>query len=304
MTAARQIDLPLQEKLTRPRQPPRSFEGVLVERGQARSILTRSRVPTMDLAINPYTGCGFGCSYCYAVFMCRSLGRPVDDWGRVFRAKTNLREVLGRELRRHKGADARIFISSVTDPYQPVEKELRLTRAALEELDASRRKPARVMVMTKSPLVLRDADLLGRLKADVGVSLAPLDDELGPFLEPRSPPIEARLRALKGLVEAGVKTYAFVGPIFPHLSEQPARVERLFEGVYGAGTREVYVAWLNLRHQARQRLLANLRGAPRNLVAKYYLRPDGGPKQRLEPFVLGSLKKLGLKMRTDRIIDH
>lgn len=144
MTAARQIDLPLQEKLTRPRQPPRSFEGVLVERGQARSILTRSRVPTMDLAINPYTGCGFGCSYCYAVFMCRSLGRPVDDWGRVFRAKTNLREVLGRELRRHKGADARIFISSVTDPYQPVEKELRLTRAALEELDASRRKPARV----------------------------------------------------------------------------------------------------------------------------------------------------------------
>ncbi len=303
MIASEQMELPLGDGEEPPRAAPSVIDGIAIDETRARSILTPSRVPTMDFAINPYFGCGFGCSYCYAVFMCRSSGRPVEDWGRFVRAKVNLREVLGRELRRGKAAGARIFMSSVTDPYQPAEGKLGLTRAALELLVTDSRARG-VTIMTKSPLVLRDMDLLKRLKADVGLSLAPLDDELGPYLEPRGSSTKARLETLRRLNDSGLETYAFVGPVFPHLEKRPERIERLLQGVRDAGTREVYVAWLNVRPDARRRMLAKLRGAPSGLVKKYYVHPDRGPKRRMEPAIRRSLEKIGLRMRSERIIDH
>ena len=274
-----------------------------VEQVEARSVLTRSRVPGMDYAINPYFGCGFGCSYCYAVFMCRYQDRDPATWGSFVRAKVNAPEVLSRELRRKGRRDASVFLSSVTDPYQPAEEALGLSRACLEQLvRACHRGP--VMVMTKSPLVTRDLDLLAQLDAEVGFSVAPLDDEMGPFLEPDTPGVDARLAALAELNRAGLRTYAFVGPLFPHVEQHPERLHRLFAHVRDTGTEEVFVAWFNLRPDARRRLLGLVQGADPELIRRYYTRPDNGPKRRMEPVVREALRRTGLRMKTPGIIDH
>ena len=274
-----------------------------VERVEARSVLTRSRVPGMDYAINPYFGCGFGCSYCYAIFMCRYQDRDPSTWGSFVRAKVNAPELLGRELRRKGRRDASIFLSSVTDPYQPAEASLGLTRACLEQLVRAGHR-GRVMVMTKSPRVTRDLDLLEQLDADIGLSVAPLDDEMGPFLEPDTPSLASRLDALAELARAGMRTYAFVGPLFPHLERDPDALHRLFADVRDAGTEEVFVAWFNLRPDARRRLLDLVRGADPDLIRRYYTRPSSGPKRRMEPVVWEALRRTGLRMKTRGVIDH
>jgi len=257
----------------------------------------------MDYAINPYSGCAFGCSYCYAVFMCRYGDRPVESWGRFVRAKVNLPQLLDREIARLKDTSASVFLSSVTDPYQPAEDRLRLTRAALEILQRARFR-GQVMVMTKSPLVLRDRDLLERLDADVGLSVAPLYDELARHLEPRTPPLQDRLDTLRELNDSGLRTYAFVGPLFPHLETRPADIERLLAEVREAGTEEVFVAWFNLRADSRRRLLSLTCDADPALIERYYTRPGDGPKRRMEPVVRRALERLGLRSRTARFIDH
>ncbi len=277
--------------------------GCRVEPVQARSILARSRIPGAEFAINPYTGCGFGCSYCYAVFMCRFADRPAEDWGRFVHAKVNLPEVLRRELRSGRRRSADLFLSSVTDPYQPAEAHHRLTRAALQALVDSGHQGT-VQVMTRSPLVLRDLDLLTRLRADVGLSMAPLYDDLAAHLEPRSPPLDARLDALRRLGDAGVRTYVFAGPIFPHIETRPEDIDRLFASIRDAGTEEVYVAWFNLRPDARRRMLGLLEGVDPEIVDRYYRRGGRGPKRAMEPFVHEALDRHGLRPRTQGIIDH
>lgn len=277
--------------------------GCQVDAIEARTILARSRIPGAEFAINPYTGCGFGCSYCYAVFMCRFADRPAEDWGRFVHAKINLPEVLRRELRSGRRRTADLFLSSVTDPYQPAESHHRLTRAALRALVDTGHQGT-VQVMTRSPLVLRDLDLLILLRADVGLSMAPLYDSLASHLEPHSPTLDARLDTLRRLNDAGVRTYVFAGPLFPHIERRPQDIDRLFESIRGVGTEEVYVAWFNLRPDARRRMLGFLDGVDTEIVDRYYRRPDRGPKRAMEPFVQAALTRHGLRSRTQGIIDH
>jgi len=277
--------------------------GCRVEAVQARTILARSRIPGAEFAINPYTGCGFGCAYCYAVFMCRFANRPAEDWGRFVHAKVNLPEVLRRELRSGKRRRADLFLSSVTDPYQPAEAHYHLTRAALQALVDTGHQGS-VQVMTRSPLVLRDLDLLTRLRADVGLSMAPLYDDLARHLEPRSPSLDARLDTLRQLNDAGLRTYVFAGPLFPHLETRPEDIDRLFASIRGSGTEEVYVAWFNLRADARRRLLGLLDAADPEIVDRYYRRGGRRPKRAMAPFVEESLMRYGLRSRTQGIIDH
>ena len=190
---------------------------------RASSILGRSRVPGMDLGINPCGGCAFGCTYCYATFMGRHLGRPDGDWGTWVHVKANLHQVLDRELRRGRARDAAIVMSSVTDPYQGVERRFQLTRRALGLLLHHRR----LMVMTKGPLVTRDIDLLSPLDSDVGLSLTTAHDELSRCFERQAPPVSRRLEALAELNAAGLRTFVFLGPLFPHLVDQPEQLDAL-----------------------------------------------------------------------------
>ncbi|MDD5434277.1 MAG: DUF5131 family protein [Nitrospira sp.] len=184
--------------------------SVIIREIKVKSILTRSGIPGVDYCINPYVGCYHGCKYCYATFMKRFTGHT-DEWGSFVDVKINAPEVLQKELRRKE--KGRVIISSVTDAYQPVEGKYKITRQCLEVLSEHQYE---VDILTKSPLVLRDMDILKRFgEIDVGITITTDDDKIRKICEPNAPPINARINALKRLHDNGIKTYVFIGPVLP-----------------------------------------------------------------------------------------
>ncbi len=187
--------------------------GIHLQEVLARSVVHRSRIPGMDFVINPYSGCAFGCLYCYADFT-RRFHRGPEPWGGYVDVRINAPDRVSRELRRVPQG-SRILLSSVTDPYQPVERRYRLTRRILEIL--LQRPDLRVSVLTRSPLVVRDLDLLQRFgpRLEVGLTIPTNREEIRRIFEPRSPALRHRFHALKRLSRAKVFTYAFLGPLLP-----------------------------------------------------------------------------------------
>jgi DNA repair photolyase len=185
---------------------------MIVKELHAKTILSRSKV--FDYVINPYVGCQHGCTYCYARFMKRFMGHK-EPWGQFVDVKINAAELLDREVtRKTKG---RVWVSGVCDPYQPLEKRYRLTRKCLEIL---LRHDWPVTIQTKSPLVLRDMDLMkGRDKIEVGLSVTTADDGMRRLFEPYAPPIAERIRALEQLHLADVRTFAMIAPLLPGAEE-------------------------------------------------------------------------------------
>jgi DNA repair photolyase len=178
-----------------------------------KSALVRSKIPGVDYVVNPYLGCGHGCRYCYAVFMRKySRQHRGAPWGSFVEVKVNIAAVLRSELAR-KRKRGRAMLSSVCDPYQPVERRYRLTRQCLEALAEY---GWGLDILTRSPLVTRDLDLLAAAAdVSVGLSIPTDDDKVRQVLEPQSPPIGARLATLQRLHEAGIHTWVFVAPILP-----------------------------------------------------------------------------------------
>jgi len=189
----------------------------LVKLGKRRckTVLGRSGIRSVDYSVNPYLGCEHGCVYCYARFMSR-MGHAGEEWGSFVDVKVNALERLKDEAgRRRKGV---VLLSSVTDPYQPVERRFKMSRGSLEIL-LERQFP--VVVQTKSDLVLRDLDLLQMFDdCEVGFTVTSLDDEVRRAFEPRASPIRARLNALRSVSEAGLDTFVFLGPLLPYLCEE------------------------------------------------------------------------------------
>ncbi len=178
-----------------------------------KTALVRSRIPGVQFVINPYLGCSHGCSYCYAAFMRKFSRRHFNlPWGTFVEAKVNIAEVLRRELSRRKKPST-AMLSSVCDPYQPAEKQYRLTRQCLEALMEY---GWNIEILTRSPLVLRDLDILSSSQeTSVGITLPTDNDEVRRILEPNAPSIGSRIEAIKRLSEAGLHTWAFVGPLLP-----------------------------------------------------------------------------------------
>jgi DNA repair photolyase len=188
--------------------------GLLIGEKQVRSILSKSGIPSVDYCLNPYVGCGHGCRYCYATFMKRFTGHT-EPWGTFVDIKVNAPEVLRRQLKR--AARGYVMLSSVTDPYQPLEKKYALTRRCLEILLEHQ---FSVGILTKSPLVLRDLDLIRQFDdIEVGMTITTEDEEIRKVFEPGAPAIAARIQALKELHDRGVSTYAFIGPLLPQHPE-------------------------------------------------------------------------------------
>lgn len=191
---------------------------------------------TFSHSLQPYTGCAFGqqtqngqgCPYCYVRKLPVSLFAKAE-WGEWVEAKRNIGDVLRRELQSHhkKGhlSNLRIFMSSATDPYQGAESTYRLTRACLEAFTEF--PPGLLVVQTRSPLVLRDLDLLRDLKQHVWVSLTleTNDDAVRKLFTPTSPTVGSRFRAMESLMEAGVRVQAAVSPMLPN--EVATFVDRL-----------------------------------------------------------------------------
>jgi DNA repair photolyase len=177
---------------------------------QARSILSKSGIPGMKYCINPYTGCTHACTYCYATFMKRFTGHT-EPWGTFTDVKINAPEVLRKQLKRAEKGN--VMLSSVTDPYQPAEVQYKITRKCLEVLELFK---FPVGILTKSPLIVRDIDIISKLQdAEAGLTITTDDDRVRKIFEPHAPPVSARLEALKTLYKAGIATYVFIGPLLP-----------------------------------------------------------------------------------------
>jgi DNA repair photolyase len=175
----------------------------------------KSGISSVEYAINPYLGCQHGCVYCYAKFM-RRMGHPGEEWGSFVDVKVNALERLKTEVSR-KRKDI-VLLSSVTDPYQPLERKYKVTRGCLEIL-LEHQFP--VSILTKSDLVLRDVDLLKRFDScQVGFTVTAYDDGVREAFEPGASPIRTRLEAIRRLSDEGIVTYAFLGPMLPYLSEE------------------------------------------------------------------------------------
>jgi DNA repair photolyase len=179
---------------------------------RAKAILSTSKV--YDYVINPYVGCEHACSYCYARFMKRFSGHK-EPWGAFVDVKINAADLLRAEIGRKKRA--KVWVSGVCDPYQPLEEKYKLTRECLEIL-AQNDWP--VVIQTRSPLVLRDMDILNEARDfQVGFSITTADDEIRKLFEPKAPPIMERLRALDELHRSGITTYAMIAPMLPGAEE-------------------------------------------------------------------------------------
>jgi DNA repair photolyase len=271
---------------------------------KAASILVRSRLPQTDYVANPYVGCAYGCSYCYASFMTRQAGEPLDAWGDFVSVKVNAAELARAEIARmrpeHRARS--VMLSSVTDPYQGIESRYRLTRAILEALaDASW--AGQVRLLTKSPLLIRDVDVLTRLPdPDVGMTVTTTDDVISRRLEGRAPPPSARLRALARLTAAGLPTYAFVGPLLPHFRYRPDELDELFAGIAGAGVRRVLVEHINLSAPIRRRITPMLQSAQER--ATYDAARGDEHREILDQIVARLLSKHGLTLRLGRVLRH
>lgn len=203
----------------------------------AKNILSKSQV--MDYALNPYIGCEHECRYCYARFMKRFTGHK-EKWGEFIDVKINAPDLLAKEIKRKKVG--RIWLSGVCDPYQPIESNYRLTRSCLEIL-AKTDWP--VTIQTKSPLVLRDLDLIKRLKdLEVGYTITTADEEIKNFFEPKAPSIEARIEALAALKSAGIKTYAMLAPFLPGIEGIISKIKGKVDYVYIDRMNYHYADWV------------------------------------------------------------
>ena len=198
------------------------FHGASVEPEDARSILRPQKDPVygFGFTLNPYRGCSHGCRYCYVrQYPAQVPGAPrgvlhdAGEWGQWIAPKINAPELLWHE--RHKLHDQAVFMASATDPYQPIERDLRLTRRCLEVL--LRCPTTRVIVHTRSPLILQDAGLLRAFgeRLSVGFSIPTDDDTVRQITEPDAPPIATRWSTVERLAKAGIRVGIAAAPLMP-----------------------------------------------------------------------------------------
>ena len=184
-----------------------------------KSVLTRSKVS--EYTLNPYVGCSHGCLYCYAAFI-RRFRNIEEEWGNFVEVKVNAPEVLRKEIVRKR--PKRVFLSTVCDPYQPIEASYRITRRCLEVFLEFPFLETEVSILTKSTLVLRDIDIFKRMKKlELGVTVTTDREDVRKMFEPKAPSIEKRLKVLEILKRNGFKTYAFIGPMLPMNPENLAK---------------------------------------------------------------------------------
>jgi DNA repair photolyase len=223
-------------------------------RDSTRSAIAWNSSPDIgfDRAVNPYRGCEHGCIYCYARPSHAYLGySPGLDFETKLLFKPEVAELLEKELRKPGYTPRTLALGSNTDPYQPVERTLKLTRAILGVLDRFNHP---VSIVTKSAGVLRDLDILvsmaERKLARVYVSVTTLDAALARRMEPRAATPARRLHAIAELSRAGVPTGVMVAPMIPGLND--AEMERIIEAAARAGARHAGYVLLRLPHELRQ----------------------------------------------------
>jgi DNA repair photolyase len=216
-----------------------------------RSLLNRCTAARMPFTwtINPYRGCEFACKYCYARYTHEFMElRDGVDFERKIFVKQHAAELLRQELSSVKPGEE-IAIGTATDPYQPIERRLEVTRAILEEL--SRNAGLELGIVTKSNLVLRDVDLLRRIAENnqifVNVTITTLDVDLARILEPRAPRPDLRMETMRKLNLEGVNAGVICAPVVPGITDSPCDLEALVRAAAEAGGKYIYANPLFLK---------------------------------------------------------
>jgi DNA repair photolyase len=218
---------------------------MIINHVEAKSIITKSKLPGADYVINPYIGCNHGCVYCYAEFMSRFTGHGGEKWGDFMDIKEGYPLP---KLRNFEGTC--ILFGSATDPYNPLEKKFQKTRKLLEFF-AENKANVTIDILTKSTLIKRDLDLLVRIPgARVGISLSTTDSIFARVVERHAPSPQERLDTMRVLSKAGITVYTFISPIFPFFSDWKAVVAEA-----GKYTDEICFENLNLRGGYKKRIL-------------------------------------------------
>jgi DNA repair photolyase len=241
-----------------------------------------------DWSLNPYMGCAHRCTFCYVRAFEARADRPWDDrYGSSIRVKTNVAEVLWRELARPSWRREPVAVGAATDPYQPAEGRYRLTRACIEVF-AEAASP--FSIITRGPLIVRDVDVLAaaarRARVSVTFSVPTLDEEIWRRTEPGTAPPRQRLRALARLVEAGVDAGVGMAPILPGLSDRPELLADVVRGARAAGATGIWANLLYLRPGTREHFLAALERDWPELLPEYerlYRRVAYLPRAETDP---------------------
>jgi DNA repair photolyase len=253
-----------------------------------RSALNRVRGMPFAFSLNPYMGCAHRCTFCYVRAFEARADRPWDDrYGASIRIKTNVADVLRRELARPSWQREPVAIGAATDPYQPAEGRYRLTRACIEAFaDAA----SPFAIITRGPLIVRDVDVLAEAarRADVSVtfSVPTLDSEIWRSTEPGTSPPRQRLRALSRLVEAGIDARVGMAPILPGLSDRPELLAEVVRAARAAGATGIWANLLYLRPGTREHFLTTLERDWPELLPKYerlYRRGAYLPRRETDP---------------------
>lgn len=249
-----------------------------------------NRVSGMDFnwSLNPYTGCAHRCTFCYVRAFERRADRPSDDrYGASIRVKTNVAQVLRVELERPSWQREGVVIGAATDPYQPIEGRYRLTRACIEAF-AAHRNP--FSIITRGPMILRDVDVLQeaarRAQVAVNFSIPTLDPTIWRRTEPGTAPPKQRLRALKTLVDAGIKAGVGMAPILPGLSDRPDLLTDVVKAARDAGARFIWMGTLHLNPGTKEHFLEHLANDWPELAgpfARLYQERAYLPRETTEP---------------------
>jgi DNA repair photolyase len=211
-------------------------------------------------SLNPYMGCVHRCTFCYVRAFEKRADRPSDErYGTAIRVKTNVVQVLERELARPSWKHENVTLGAATDPYQPAEGRYRLTRGCLEAL-ARASNP--LGIITRGPMIVRDTDVLveaaSRAEVSVTFSIPTLDEEVWRRTEPSTAHPRQRLKALKALVDAGVRASVGMAPILPGISDRPEQLAEVVKAARDAGACGIWANVLFLRPGTREHFLEHL----------------------------------------------
>jgi DNA repair photolyase len=260
---------------------------MIINEVNCKTALSKSNLPGLDYSLNPYRGCQHACAYCYVPNVLR-IKR--NEWGGFVDVKTNIPTILSKELRTKKPGV--VALSTVTDPYQPVEKKYKLTRYCLEQLLVH---DFPVHIQTKSDLITRDIDIISKFSdVETMFSIATLDDSERKQLEPNSSPIKNRFAAMKELNDAGIETTVFFGPVYPTINDEG--LADLLDRFEELGVTEIMVDRFNLKPGVKENVMSAMSTNP------FFLEKFSKNLEENYNDVRYKMKELG-KKRKIRIID-